>query len=75
MLSDMKSVVGCVEDVGIFECTSLVQSLNNTFYQLINALQSAESLPIEVIVVGNIARVLFWKLLHPACTTWLRHSF
>lgn len=71
VLANMVAIVGGVDDVRIVELAAGLKTRNQRVNKLVHALQSTQSLAVEMIVVVDCRLVLFREGLDPVHSTRL----
>jgi len=65
MLTDMKSIIGGVDDVGIFQYAILLESTHGLVYNFVNYLQRTQALSVEAIIRIYVRFILYREFLYP----------
>lgn len=72
VLANMVAIVGGVDNVGIVELVAGLKTCNQRINKLVHALQSTQTLAVEMIVVIDGRLVLLGEILDPVDSTRLR---
>lgn len=74
VLTDVESVVGSVDDVGVVNLTTFLKTRDQFLDQFVNSLQGTQSLAIIMVFVVNHGLVLQRKVGYPANSGALKLS-
>ena len=74
VLTDVESVVGGVDDVGVVDLATFLETRYQFVDQFVNSLQGTQSLAIIMVLVVNYGLVLQGKVGYPASSGALKWS-
>lgn len=72
MLADMKSIIGGVDNVSIFQYAILLEATHGLVYNFVNCLQRTQALSVVMIVRIYVRIILYREFLYPVGTRRLK---